>query len=46
MTDRDFERCTVCGNLLGGLDDAVDACKKCGTSYEEMPEKEEEEIFA
>lgn len=45
MTDRDFERCRECTKLLGVLDDAVGACKRCGTPYNEMPEKEDREIF-
>lgn len=45
MTDRDYECCRVCGNLLGQLSDSIAECRKCGTSYEEMPEREEKEVF-
>jgi len=45
VTDRPYERCTVCGNLLGQLSDAVDSCKKCGTDYSQMPDKKERDIF-
>lgn len=45
MSNRDFERCPECHNLLGQLDDKCEACRRCGISYDDMEEKEDKEIF-